>query len=126
MATVKVTVVKPVTVAIDVTFHIAGLTGEARKIALLVIGFLSGEIPERPISGFGCKAFYSPAQWRERGEEYGRESKLILCYDGGDLREYCNWDYQNYRAIDRLSAHLAKHGYYVEQCTSWYSAVYPI
>lgn len=40
----------------------------------------------------GCKAFYSPIEWAERGESYGRGSKLIIVYDGGDLRPYMNMD----------------------------------
>lgn len=72
----------------------------------------------------GCKAFYSPAEWRERGEEYGLESELILCHDGGCLAPCCNWDYECYALVEKLRKALEKAGCWVEQCTSWYSAVY--
>ena len=77
-------------------------------------------------TGGGCRAFYTPKEWAERREEFGRESLLILCHDGGSLAPACNWAYENLAARERLRRSLEKIGLYVEQCTSWYSAVYVI
>lgn len=76
----------------------------------------------------GCKAFYSPAEWRAREEQYGIESKLIVVYDGGDLVPFFSLDadYPNYRLHTRMSEALKKAGFYVEECTNWYAAVYPV
>lgn len=74
----------------------------------------------------GCKAFYSPAQWEERGEEYGRGALLIVCHDGGDLAPFFNHDYQCYASMEKMRKALERVGCFVEQCTSWYSAVYLI
>jgi hypothetical protein len=94
----------------------------------------------------GCRAFYSPTEWRERGEEYGLKSKLIVVYDGGDLRPFFNMDAtlevsvdlaefareegldlpkQNpYAIYEAMQAELAKVGLYSEECTGWYAAIY--
>ena len=95
------------------------LTGDQLRIAKAILDVLP-----KGASGGGCTAFYTPKAWAERGETYGLNSKLILCHDGGDLARFCNYDYMDYAAIDRLSARLAEIGCYVECCTSWYSAVY--
>jgi hypothetical protein len=95
------------------------LNEEQKKIAAVMV-----KVAGKGASGGGCPAFYTPEQWKERGETYGTESKLIVCHDGGDLAKFCNFDYCQYAAMDRMSAALGKIGYYVENCTSWYSAVY--
>jgi hypothetical protein len=72
----------------------------------------------------GCKAFYSPQEWTERGEEYGTESELVICHDGGGLAPFCNYDYQCYSLIDEMTEALNEVGMYIENCTGWYSALY--
>jgi hypothetical protein len=92
----------------------------------------------------GCRAFYSPQEWAERGEEYGKRSILVVVYDGGDLRPAFNMDaaydadcalvqefgrpegYQPYALLEAMQAELKKLGFYFEECTRWYGAVYPI
>jgi len=74
----------------------------------------------------GCKAFYSPQQWKERGEDYGTESVLVVVHDGGAHAPCFSYDYQAYALIDEMAEVLKAHGLFVEQCTGWYSAVYTI
>jgi len=105
-------------------FDTSTLEGEARTIADTIVAFLTEREGEAP-SGGGCRAFYSPEAWEARGEDYGTESVLVLVHDGGALAPYCNYDYGAYGAIDALTEALEAHGYYVEACTCWYSAVYP-
>lgn len=69
---------------------------------------------------------YSAKQWRDRGELYGRSSKLVIVHDGGDLAPYLNLDYMCYKNYDKQVEFFRKYGYYIETCTCWYSAVYPI
>jgi hypothetical protein len=73
----------------------------------------------------GCKAFYSPAEWRERGEDYAQNAVLIVVHDGGDHAPYFNWDYGYARGIEAVMAALLPHGVFAEQATSWYSGIYP-
>ena len=74
----------------------------------------------------GCRPFYSPQEWKEHGEEYGTDAVLIVVYDGGDLRYFFNpsAEWGASKLCDKMRKALAKHGYYYEQCTGWYSAIY--
>jgi hypothetical protein len=71
----------------------------------------------------GCRAFYSPGEWVERGEAYGKNSLLIVVYDGGDVREPfdSNGDDKHQEA---MRSRLKEIGVYSEPCTCWYSAIY--
>lgn len=74
----------------------------------------------------GGRLFYSPAEWRARGEKYGTTAVLIVTHDGGEQAPFFNWDYDNPKAVEAMRKALESVACYVEQCTSWYSAVYPI
>ena len=77
----------------------------------------------------GCKPFYSPSEWKERGERYGTKSHLVIVYDGGDLSRIFNSDYaalNNYKLYEAVGSQLREYGLFVEECTSWYSAIYSI
>lgn len=100
-------------------FNMDHLNAEQKTIARVMV-----KVAGKGATGGGCPAFYTPEQWRERGEAYGLDAKLIVCHDGGALAKFCNYDYMQYAKIDRMSAALEKVGYHVENCTSWYSAVY--
>lgn len=102
-------------------FRTNHLNDEQKRIADSIVRVLGSKA-----SGGGCRAFYSPEEWTERGEDYGANSKLVLVHDGGDLARFCNYDHRDYEAINRLDNALREIGYYVECCTCWYSAVYPI
>jgi hypothetical protein len=72
----------------------------------------------------GCKAFYSPKEWQERGEKYGQKAELIIVHDGGDLAQYFNVDYENVAAQKKMETALEKQNLYAESCTCWYTAIY--
>jgi hypothetical protein len=78
----------------------------------------------RPPSTGGCRTFYSPKEWKERGEKYGLNSCLIICHDGGEFSNLCSYDKQDYGMLEKFAENLAIEGYYIEQCTCWYSALY--
>jgi len=67
----------------------------------------------------GCKVFYSPAEWAERGEQYGCESELVIVYDGSEARYLAEFN-------DTVGNVLAREGLFIECCTCWYAAVYKI
>jgi len=71
----------------------------------------------------GCRTFYTPKEWKEKGGEYGLTSKLVVVYDGGDLYSTINHEF-GFTLSDELTKDLAEHGYYFEPCTSWYCAIY--
>jgi hypothetical protein len=72
----------------------------------------------------GCTPFYSPKEWKERGERYGTESLLIACHDGGDLEAFFNTYEAVGSFVERLRAALEAEGMYFENCTGWYAAIY--
>jgi hypothetical protein len=74
----------------------------------------------------GCTTFYSPVRWRERKEDYGTRSELIIVYDGGTVGDFFSYDNHNYDLINKMSEALEAVGLYTEQCTHWYSALYKI
>jgi hypothetical protein len=74
----------------------------------------------------GQRVFYTPEEWRSRGEQYGRGSELVIVHDGGSHAPFFNHDYMAYEFIEEIQTALQPLGLFVEQCTSWYSAVYKV
>jgi hypothetical protein len=117
-------------------------------------GVKAYEAIKKHLNGFdgletgGCTSFYSPTEWARRGESYGKESVLIVVYDGGDLRPYFNMDaayeadclmfdflradgkdtskVERYSMIERTHEALRAAGFFVEECTGWHAAVYKL
>ena len=100
------------------------LSGKALIAAETVLEFLQEEGWAVDIND--NQTFHSPKEWKKRGEIYGLGSVLILCHDGGCLSAYCDHAIGNYDAMERLRLCLEKKEFFVEQCTSWYSAIYEI
>lgn len=99
------------------------LSAYGRAAAEAIVAFLR----ERVLSDHGGGGkFYTPQEWEDRGEQFGLGSVLIVTHDGGDHAAAFNWDYEDYDLVEDLRLALKNVGVYVEQCTSWYSAVYPI
>ena len=125
---------------IDEGFYIDHLPEKQRKIAEVILdaAFSNG------LNGWqsGCRVFYSPQEWKARKEEYGTDSELIVVYDDSDIRYQitqdgcyetlllarsagCDCDKINpYSSIDRVQNALKGLGMHLEECTTWYSAVY--
>lgn len=99
----------------------SGLSTKGKNAAEAIVRFLT-EL-EMTETG-GCRAFYTPEEWADRGEEYGQKAVLIVAHDGGDLARFFNYDYQSYEMIEEMRKRLDTAGVWPEQCTSWYSAVY--
>lgn len=97
-----------------------GLCDAGRAAAEAIRDFLI----EHDRNYHGGGRFYSPAQWRDRGESYGLSSLLIITHDGGDHAGAFNLDYEQYELHDQLQNRLREAGLFVEACTCWYSAVY--
>lgn len=72
----------------------------------------------------GCRTFYTPKEWDERGEAYGHKSLLVVVYDGGDLYNFLSYNTDFGKGRDAMAEALANVGVYAESCTGWYSAIY--
>ena len=103
-------------------FDMSHLNAKEKSIAEVFVK-IAKEISENPSDG-GCKAFYKASEWRARGEDYGTDSELVVVYDGGDLYSICNTTAGCPSFDDSLQEELFKKGYFFEQCTTWYGAVY--
>lgn len=103
----------------------AGYSHLNRDEQVLIAQTINGLFPEGPYTG-GCRTYYSPEEWRGRNEQYGTDSVLIVCHDGGDFASMFNHAYENFDLMEQGRQALAAIGYFAEQCTSWYTAVYAI
>ena len=74
----------------------------------------------------GCRAFWTPEEWAARGEEYGRKSVVVVVHDGGDVGNFFSFDREQYKLVEEMNDALGEIGLFAEQCTCWYSAIYPI
>lgn len=101
----------------------AGLSTAGEKAYEVIMSLVANQ--ESFCTG-GCKAFYSPSEWRARGEYYGLSSHLIVVHDGGDFAPMFNPNYLQYSAHAEMQEALSKVGLYAEACTCWYSAIYNI
>lgn len=72
----------------------------------------------------GCKAFWTPDEWRDNG--YGVNSKVecVIVHDGGSLAKYFNMDYMDYKAFDDMHRFLNLRGYWAEAQTSCVTFIY--
>ena len=98
-----------------------GLSEAGNKAHAVIAEFL--KTFDKEFTG-GCKAFYSPADWKERGETYGLTAELIVVHDGGDLASIFNLDYGCYDLNNKMEETLRRNGVWMESCTCWYTAVY--
>ena len=96
----------------------------AGQEAIQIILETAQEVLGRKVVTGGCRAFYSPEEWEDRGELYGLKSKLIVVHDGGDLGRFFNYSEGDYAAIKRMADALMKKKLSAEACTGWYTAVY--
>lgn len=74
-------------------------------------------------TGGGCRAFYTPAEWKARGERYGDGAVLIVVHDGGSLAPFFNHDYGAYAMMESMREALATRKLYAEQATSWFTII---
>jgi len=101
----------------------ASLTEAGRKAAETILALLHTE--GATYTG-GCRLFYTPTEWVERGEQGGRNAVLVVVYDGADAARYFDHGRLNYNAIDRMDEALDALGLYAEPMHSWCAAVYPL
>ena len=99
------------------------LSEAGKKAASTILKAAAAYLNKRPHTG-GCKAFYSPQQWKDRGEDYGLNAELIVVHDGGDLAPFFNLDYEAVEAFEAMVDALNAVGLWAEGCTCWYTAIY--
>lgn len=101
----------------------SGLAPAGRTAAEAITRFL---VDNAITSHYSGGRFYTPQEWADRGEQWGREALLIITHDGGDHAPAFNYDYEQDDLREGLRAALAAEGLYLEQFAQWCSGVYPI
>jgi hypothetical protein len=110
-----------------------GLSDKGQKAHAIIVEYLVAN----GLTRTEVQAFYAPAEWCERGEEYGRDSLLVVMYDGcAALKTAFSLDYcyevvasrrgypECYEHHTAMQAKLEEAGLRVEECTRWYAAIY--
>lgn len=100
------------------------LSARAKEAADVVIKAAEEHSPRK--SDPGHRDFYSQAEWRARGERYGRDAVLIVVHDGGSLAPLFNLDYEAYKAANKMNKAIRDAGFVSEICTGWYTAIYDV
>jgi hypothetical protein len=98
-----------------------GLSAKGKKAYKAIMQVL---IDNDALDTGGCKTFYSPAEWKARGEEFCLGAELIVVYDGGGVAPFFNYDYECYSVVDLMVKALDEVGLYSESATCWYSGIY--
>ena len=102
----------------------AGIQDDTARAVKLIRSFIRRQRPAA--NSDGGRTFYSPSEWALRKEEYGLQAVLIINHDGGGLAPYCDYARGDSGKLQRFAQFLQSHGFLLEQCTCWYSAVYKI
>ncbi len=96
------------------------------KTALLEVRDFAGSLWDRPAATGGCKAFYSPQEWRDKGWQVNEHVLCVVRHDGGDLAPLFNMDYQDYKAYDKMNQIFQRRGLYAEAINSTQSNIHTI
>ena len=102
------------------------LDATAMQIAETILTAAYAHRGTENLSGGGCLAFYDAEDWAGRREDHGNGAPLVVVHDGGSLASFFNWDYEDTAAVAAVDKALAAIGYYAEQCTCWFTAIYKI
>jgi hypothetical protein len=70
--------------------------------------------------------FYSPKQWKERGERYGQNSVMSTIFEEHQGMYYTMNAIGSFKLQNELVEELAKIGYWFELGNSWYLSIYEL
>lgn len=72
-------------------------------------------------------SMHHPKEWNG---QYGRDSELVVYYEGSDAAQYFSMDFcydhgiEQYKPYEQMISWLNERGYYFEECTRQYCAIY--
>ncbi|MAI05006.1 MAG: hypothetical protein CMA07_04785 [Euryarchaeota archaeon] len=101
-------------------------TGLTRKGRLIAYAIRKVAMDNQWSSG-GQKVFWSPAEWRDKGERWVSPI-LNMLHEGGDHAPSFSLDYASwgagYEPYEKMVKVLQKHDVYYEQYFTWAGGVY--
>jgi len=98
-----------------------GASPSAERAWAVIIGVLNRG--DDLYSGGHSHVFYTPEQWKARGEEYGGGSCLIVTHDGGAHMPYFAAEGGGHSMHSMMDLALRRAGFYAEQGTAWFSII---
>lgn len=100
-----------------------GLSRKARKLALAIV-----KLAKERNWYAGQKVFWSPKQWKDKGEHYGLNAELVILHECGDHAPFFSLDHSSYtgsyKQYDEQVKFLSGYGFYSEGLYTWSSAIY--
>lgn len=107
---------------LDATLVIpAGLCPMGQSAAEMILGVL---IRKDAAWTGGCRAFFTPKEWREKGHDGVEGAVLIVVHDGGAVGGFFNYDRAD--LYDQMADALRDVGVYAESGALWYTGIWPI
>ena len=100
-----------------------GLSPLGKRAAEIILD-TADRVQGSPADSGGCRTFYTPQQWWDRGELYGHSAELVVVHDGGDIAKFFNYMYESHHAMREMRNALQAIGVHAEPCTGWYTAIY--
>lgn len=100
-----------------------GLTRLGRRAAMTIEAVLRSD---GCLDTGGCKALYTPQQWKDRGETSGAGSVLIVVYDGGDHYHHFSYMTEVPKRKQKMSEALGAIRCYAESINGWSAAIYEL
>lgn len=100
-----------------------GLSEKGREAVQIILDILKDR--EITYTG-GSKAFYSPAEWKAKGEQYCQNALLVVVYDGSAVAQCFEYAKEDYAAIEAMDAALRAADMYPESGTHVYAGIYPV
>ena len=99
----------------------AGLSKRGKEAAEII---LDRAAKRDHFSTGGCRAFYTPKEWADRGEPYGEGAVLIVVHDGGDLGPMFELDHFCYDQVEQMMDALGSKGFHPEGMFCWCTAIF--
>ena len=108
-----------------------GLSPLGRQAAIVIV---EKTLQHRATYTGGCTTFYTPAEWRSRGEPLEDGAVLVVVYDGGDVGRLIDYERccpgggarGDYEPLTDTAAALRAAGAVVQPVTNWYAEVWPL
>jgi hypothetical protein len=98
------------------------LCSQGRSAAQAILGMLTED--NECWSG-GCRAFFSPQEWRNKGHELIDRTVLVVLHDGGIMSEYFDPVYGGQR-YERQLQYLRENSFFAEHISHFYAEILPI
>lgn len=100
-----------------------GLSRKARKLAVAI-----AKLAKQRDWNAGQKVFWSPKEWKEKGEHHGLNAELVILHEGGNHAPFFSLDHSydtgSYDQYEEQLKFLSQYGFFCEGLYTWSSGIY--